>query len=367
MQGPQTERQSQQFIIRQPPQADHGGHHILEGNSRVHHKPSVGQTGTKRFITEQAPPRVLKKPGRAAQDDHQTARHTLQGVVIHGQNLLVIGLPADAVWNLIQIHALVDQHKESLIPDQAHKTGEQTDVGVPGGIVNDGQCPYADGGTGVGLGAVFTTQPPQTRTHMLRVIRQIGLRIAGQHRDVVVSAYLIAQRGKDLPYPIHYGGTVFFLGQIGGDLTRHRLHKAGEDPAPRTPVGGCLHGQIAGQFPVGGDAALAGQLSFGGQIGVRRHKAQFHSTGAKQLQKKALTAAVATDQKPHGGLSLRHPGKIVRQRTDLVHPADGNIGCSGTGHHTGGNAGQKGAQNPARYFLCIQFGGSVIHDAISSL
>ena len=95
-------------------------------------------------------------------------RLALEGVVVHGENLLVVVLARDGVGNLEEVHELVDEHEQALVAGTGEELGEKLEVVVPVVIRDDDVD--AQLGLGLGLGAEFAAQPAQRRALALLVL-----------------------------------------------------------------------------------------------------------------------------------------------------------------------------------------------------
>ena len=85
---------------------------------------TFGQAGAEGFVAVHPSPRVLHALGRTAEDEAQILCLALHGVVVHGQNFLVIILPGDGVGNFVDVHQLVNEDKHTGVARLLEKTGE---------------------------------------------------------------------------------------------------------------------------------------------------------------------------------------------------------------------------------------------------
>ena len=83
-----------------------------------------GQPGAEGFVAVNAPAGVFHALGRTAEDEAQIPRLALHGVVVHGQNFLVIILPGDGVGNFVDVHQLVNEDEHTGVARLLEKTGE---------------------------------------------------------------------------------------------------------------------------------------------------------------------------------------------------------------------------------------------------
>ena len=76
---------------------------------------------------------------------------------------------------------------------------------------------------------------------------------------------------------------------------------AGDDTRESPPVGRGLGGEILHQLAIGGDAAAsrAVKTALGRKIGIGSEKITLEGIAADELHQKALTTAIAADQKAH--------------------------------------------------------------------
>ncbi len=99
----------QHLLIGERLQVDNGSHHVLVALAA---EMPLGKSRAQGFIGVDASTTILDRLGRTAHYDAKVARFALQGIVIHGEDLLVIVLAGDGVGNLIDVYQLIHEHKQ---------------------------------------------------------------------------------------------------------------------------------------------------------------------------------------------------------------------------------------------------------------
>ena len=90
--------QHQQLLMGKRLQADDWRQHVHQAVLR---EAPLRETAPQRLVRVEPTPPILHRLGRAAHDDAQVVSLALERVVVHGEHLLVVILPAHRVGNLV--------------------------------------------------------------------------------------------------------------------------------------------------------------------------------------------------------------------------------------------------------------------------
>ena len=112
---------NKQFFIGQRCQLYNGSGHIAKLTLA---EAPFGKAGFQRLVAVNAAPRILNALRRAAHYNAHILRLALHGVVVHGQNFLLIILPGDGVGNFVDVHQLVNEDEHTGVARLLEKTGE---------------------------------------------------------------------------------------------------------------------------------------------------------------------------------------------------------------------------------------------------
>ena len=102
----------------------------------------------------------------------------LHGVVVHGQDLLVVILPCDGVGNFVNIYQLVNQNQHTGVARLLQEAGKQLQIFIPVVVRDDHMDPQLL--PRFGLGAVFAPEPLEDLGLGLVITGDVGLIIQGQ-------------------------------------------------------------------------------------------------------------------------------------------------------------------------------------------
>ena len=161
--------QNQHFLIGQRLKPNHRGEQIPVFAGEM----ALRQTGAQRFVAVDAPARIFHALGRTAKNKTDVTGLSLHGVVIHGQNFLIVVLSGDGIGNFINVDQFIDQHQHSGITGLFQKTGEQFQILIPVVIRDDNvdaQLLF-----GFGFGSVFSPEPLQHFSFRFIVPGNVGL------------------------------------------------------------------------------------------------------------------------------------------------------------------------------------------------
>ncbi len=261
----------------------------------------------------------------------------LQGIVVHGQELLVVVLARDGIGDLRDVHQLVNHDHEAGIARLAEEGGEDLQVIVPVIVGDD------DGDAqvlpGLALRGVFATEPLHDLRFRQVVARKVGV-IVGREQPGEFEAVdqFRHRRGDGGDAAIHLCGELRVSGSKPGVRHRRCLHAG--NPAIQhqrqcTTLGFGLRGEVADELPIGGKALALGtvQAPLGRQVRVRYHEPAVHAVVANGLQKEALAGAVASHDETAGGAAFGNDVHVMQQRLDLALATHGDIGQAHPGHH----------------------------------
>ena len=291
---------------------------------------ALRQTGPQGLIAVDAAPLVLDGLGRRAHDDAQILRLALQGVVVHGQHLLIVVLAGDRVWNLVDIDQLIDHDHHTRIARQTEKEGEELEVVVPV-VVRDDDVD-AQGLPGLPLEGVLAAEPADDLHFLFHVVLHIGVIIHGEELGELKAVHQLADRRRD-------GVDLLVDGlrqsRVAGRKPRllQGLRLDGADPPVQDQGQGsalrlCFGRQVTDQLPVGRQSLAPRPLQppLRRQVRVRHDEAPVHHIVADGLDQEALAGPVAAHNKAEGSSSLRNDVHVVQKRLNLTFAPHCNIG-----------------------------------------
>ena len=362
-QNGQTADQRQQFDVGEPTQTDHRSREVLVPRLG---KPPVLQTRTERLVTEKSAPRVFKELRRSAEHDPEGSGASLQRIVEDREQFFVVRFARDAVGDLIEVDAFVDEDDQPSIPDLAGKDRPEFQVIVPVLVVDDRADPEPERRARLGLPRKLAAQPAQARRATLGVIFRRGAEILCKHAGEIKSADVPFEFVKHLADRRNHARNE--TGILGGKILSEQFRLQGrvvarQNDRERPALGRRLGREVLHQFAVGRETRVvpARQAAFGGQIGVRGEESSIGRVSADQLDQETLAAPVSADQKTDGGSPLGDLVKIAEQRTDLFLSSDRDIRRSTPRYDARGKRRQKSIQDPLRHLhLCS------VHFATSS-
>ena len=282
-------------------QADDGSQHVAHVLAR---KAPLREAAAKSLVAKDAAAAIFDGGGCAAHDDAKVMRLALQGVVVHGEDLLVVILARDGVRDLVEVHKLVDHDDQALIACAYEEAREQLDVVVPVVIGDDGRG--AQIGLRLGLGAVFAAHPTGNAAFRLVIAFEGCRAVTREHAREVESMDHFLKLVK-LRAHVRFGVVCLACANV-----ERRGDPTVEDEVEGAAFGARLGREVANELAIGGKplALTSLQASFGGKVGVRNNKALSHGVGADGLQQKALAGAVSPDEEAKARAAIGNEGKV---------------------------------------------------------
>ena len=302
---------------------------VNDGSEHVRHvlagKATLGQAAAQGLVAKDAATAVLYGLGRSSHDDAQVLRLSLERVVIHGEDLLVVVLARDGVGDFVQVDQLVDHDEHALVARTHQKARQQLDVVVPVIVSDDGAV--AQLRLCLGLGAVLSAQPLDHVGKLLLVLLQVGHAVAPEHAGEVKAVDHLVQRSELLP---QQGCLV----PAGLHPLLDRGNPAVEDEAERAPLWAGLGRDVADELAIGGKplALVALQAALRGEIRVCHHKALAHGVGANGLEQEALAGAIAAHEEAERRAAVLYEAKVREEGLDLPLSTDGDVGQADARH-----------------------------------
>ena len=230
----------QQLLVGERLQADDGREHVFEIIAR---KTALSETAAQGLVGEHAAAAVFDGGWRAAHDHAQVLCFTLERVVVHGQDLLVVVLARDGVGNLIQIHKFVDEHQHALVSAADQKACNELNVVVPVVVADDGRG--AQLGARLALGAVLAADPFGYAAHGVFVTLRDGRAITAEHAGEVEAVDHLFEWSE-----LGINGRLVGVGTRGDPAV--------QDKVERAALGTRLGRYVADELAIGGEAlALA--------------------------------------------------------------------------------------------------------------
>ena len=340
-------------------------------------EPSLRQAAAQGLVAVDAAAAVLDRLRRAAHDDAQVARFALEGVVVHGEDLLVVVLACDGVGDLVEVDQLVDEHEQPLVAGAPQEAREQLEVVVPV-VVGDDHVD-AELGARFGLGAVLAAQPLGDVGLGLLVPLAPGAVVKREQLGEVVAVdHLLefAHDGVDAGFDLAVERGIVLVRAARRHVRAQVGEPAVEDERERAALGARLGREVADELAVGGQplSPRALQPPFGRQVGVAHGEPVAHRVVADRLEQEALAAAVASHQEPERRASVGDEVQVVQERLDLARAPDGDVGqpdarhhaalqrVDDDGRHAAGDLGLRGAGRVGCRF-CRAGGCGVVHAA----
>ena len=293
-------------------------------------KAPLRQPGAQGLVAVDPPAGVLHTLGRAAEDDPQVPGLALHGVIVHGEDLLVIVLPGDGVGDLIDVYQLVNEHQHPGVPRLLEKAGEELQILVPVVVGDDDADPKLL--PGLGFGGVLPPEPFEDLALGLIVPGEGSAVVEGQQPGEVEAVDHLAERSD-------HGGDPFFRlrrqGRVGdaqagslGGLLLDAADPAVQDQGQGPALGAGLGGHVADELLVGGKplAPCALEPPLRGEVRVHHHEVFGHHIVPDGLEQKALAAAVPAYDKAEGGPAAGNDVHVVEEGVDLRLPAHGDVG-----------------------------------------
>ena len=114
-----TGKKRQQLIVGKARKAHDRSEHLTRSRDRggILSEHIIHESGTERLIAEQSASGVLQKLGRTRKNDLQSLRLSLQGIVKDREYFFVIVFTGNAVGNLIEVHAFVNEDHQTAVAD----------------------------------------------------------------------------------------------------------------------------------------------------------------------------------------------------------------------------------------------------------
>ena len=288
------------------------------------------EAAPQRLVRVEAASPVLNRLGGATHDDAQVVRLSLERVVVHGEHLLVVVLPAHRVGNLVEVHHLVEKDDESLVA-RAHEEGrENLEVVIP--VVVADHYVHTQLAPCLGLVAILAAEPLGDVGLGLVIPLEVCAPIHGEKPCEVIAMDQLLNRGHGAhDSPLH---GISECGVLGREtvLERHlRLHVRDptvEDQVEGTALGPGLGAEVANELPVGGKALAARALepALRREVRVCHHKAPAHGVVADGLEKEALAAAVATHKEAEARTAVSDEVEVVEEGRHLAVATNGDVG-----------------------------------------
>ena len=259
----------------------------------------------------------------AAHDDAQVVRLALERVVVHREDLLVVVLAGDGVWDLVEVHQLIDEDEHALIAGAHEELREELEVVIP--VIIADAAGDAELATGLGLGAVLAAEPPEDGGTALVIPLGAGLVISPQDAGEVEPVDHLLERGACCGEGcLRAGGG----GINGGDpAIEHELERA----ALRTRLGR----EVANELAVGGETLPGGALeaTLWREVCVRNDETLAHRVRADRLEQEALARAVATYEEAEAGTAVGDKVEVMEEGANFSLAADRYVGQADARHH----------------------------------
>ena len=110
-----------------------------------------------RLVAVEAAAGVQQEFGRAAEQESEARARALQAVVQDAQDLLVVGAARLGVGELVEVDQLVEADQQTAVAGQPHEAGDELELVVEVGVVDDGAD--AERLARVGPGRELAAQP----------------------------------------------------------------------------------------------------------------------------------------------------------------------------------------------------------------
>ena len=249
-------------------------------------------------------------------------RLALEGVVVHGEDLLVVVLARDRVRDLVEVDELVHQHDEALVAGAHEELGKELEVLVPVVVADAGVD--AELGLGLGLCAVLAAQPLGAQRLALLVALEVGGVVGLEHAAEVEAVHELADGGeRGLERDHRVAGA---LREVAGPALEHERQGAA--------LGASFCAQVADEILVRGEplALVALQAALGREVGVGDHEVAAHRVRADGLEQEGLARAVAAHEEAEARAAVRHQREVVEKCLDLALTANGDVGQADTRH-----------------------------------
>ena len=278
----------------------------------------------------------------------------LHGVIIHGEDLLVIVLPGDGVGDLVDVYQLIDQHQHPGVPRLLEEAGEELQILIPVVVGDNDVDPKLL--PGLGFGGVLPPEPFEDLALGLIVSGEGGAVVEGQQPGEVEAVDHLAERTD------HGGDPLFRLrrqGRVGdaqsgclGGLLLDAADPAVQDQGQGPALGTGLGGHVADKLLVGGQSLAPGTLEppLRGEVRVHHHEIFGHHVVPDGLKQEALAAAVPAYDKAEGGPAAGDDVHIVEEGVDLRLSANGDVRQAHPGHHAAFQGVYQGLGDPSGYF-----------------
>ena len=127
-------RQDKHFLRGKRLQTDDRRHHIP---GALHRKPALLQTRAECLIAVDTAARILDALRRTGHQHPDIVRFSLERVIVHRQNLLVVVVARDRIRDLVDVHKFIDKDHQSLVTGLPEEKREQLQVIVPVLVCDD--------------------------------------------------------------------------------------------------------------------------------------------------------------------------------------------------------------------------------------
>ncbi len=249
------------------------------------------QSALQGLIAIDAAPGVHEEFRRPTQDKAKANRRSLERVIEHAEQLLVVRIARLCVRELVEVDELIQTNQKSTKACQAHETSHQFELIIDRGIVNDSANPKR--GSGVCAGGELASKPTYGIGFKLLVAFIKASAVGGNDIGKVIAVHKLGQLfelgSEDLfgRHSLRLG-----IGLCGGD---EFLHHTGQCTSLRLRS----RREIAHQLGVKRSGLSAGgvEAPVGVEVSAGHHQLSFHRNGANQVEEEGFTSAIfANDQ-----------------------------------------------------------------------
>ena len=257
--------------------------------------------------------------------------------------------------DLVDVHELVDEDEHPCIACLPQECGKEFQILVPV-VVRDDDV-HTEIVPRLGLCRILPTKPACNLRPLLIIAVPIGMIVERQKPRKVKSMHEIVQPVDDGGNaPVNSSGKI---GVLGSDtVLRHDFLLYAADPTVKDErecpaLGRCLRRHIADELAVRRESLPARplQASLGREIGIHHDEILCHHIAANRLQKEALAAAVASNDKAERSPAALDHLHIGEQCLNLAAPSDGDVRKADARHNTALERIHECLGNAARDFL----------------
>ena len=257
--------------------------------------------------------------------------------------------------DLVDVHELVDEDEHPCIARLAQECGKEFQILVPV-VVRDDDI-HTEIVPRLRLCRILPTKPACNLRPLLIIAVPIGMIVERQKPRKVEPMHEIIQPIDDGGNPpVNSSGKI---GVLGSDtVLRHDFLLYAADPTVKDErecpaLGRCLRRHIADELAVRCETLSTRplQASLGREVGIHHDEILCHDIAADRLQKEALPAAVASNDKAERSPAALDHLHIGEQCLNLAAPSDGDVREADARHNTALECIHECLGNAARDFL----------------